>query len=169
METSQLKELYESYSDSIYHYLKSRSGSDEIAFDLMQETFLKADLYYKDIENVKAWLFTIARNLLIDYMRKRAKRKEIQDEGEFLNSVASGEKMESAIDWKMLKESIVKTLKNENPLFPELFLLRINYELTHEEISNITKIPFRTIRRHFERIRNIIYQNYKDDLNINLK
>ena len=167
MEEQYLKELYEAHCDSIYYYLKGRCGSEELAFDLMQETFIKASLYYKNVEYVKAWLFTIARNLLIDHMKKSSSRNEVdQDTDEYFKNVSSSEEMEKSVDWKILKESMLKTLAKENPVFPELFLLRLNHDLTHKEIAEITRISFRTIRRHFEKIRNVIYQYYKDDLNI---
>lgn len=167
MKETDLKELYETYSDPIFRYLQSRTGSEDLAFDLMQETFIKADAYYKDVEHIKAWLFTIARNLMLDHMKKSTTRKEFQqDDSEVLESLSSGEELQESVDWKMLKDSILKTLAKENSLFPELFLLRLNENMTHKEISGVTEIPFRTIRRHFEKIRNVIYQNFKDELNI---
>ena len=53
-------------------YLKNRAGSAAEADDLMQEVFLKALHQGKDfcsIDNARAWLFQVARNLLIDRLR----------------------------------------------------------------------------------------------------
>ena len=53
-------------------FLAHRLGSTAEADDLLQEVFLKALLYGKDfcqIDNPRAWLFHIARNLLIDRLR----------------------------------------------------------------------------------------------------
>jgi len=58
---------------SLYHWLKNRCSNSDLAFDLLQETFLKAlqrETSFCDIENQKAWLFTVAKNLLVDEWRK---------------------------------------------------------------------------------------------------
>src|SRR5262245_10469717 len=72
MQTEKLKEIYFRYSATISHYLKSISGSDEIAFDLTQETFLALDKYADTdkIQNLEAYLITIARNLFAKEARK---------------------------------------------------------------------------------------------------
>jgi len=167
MEEMHLKELYVAYSDSIYYYLARRSGSEEVAFDLMQDTFVRAGIYYKNVENPKAWLFMIARNILIDYM-KDAKKNEGSSHDETLTfmNLASAENIEDNVNWKILKSNILKKLDEENKILPEIFLLRLDYELTHKEIAEVVNIPFRTIRRYFEKIRNIIYNNFKDELDI---
>lgn len=53
-------------------FLKNRAGSADEADDLLQEVFLKALHQGKDfcsIENARAWLFQVARNLLVDRLR----------------------------------------------------------------------------------------------------
>ncbi len=53
-------------------FLKNRAGSADEADDLLQEVFLKALRQGKDfcsIENARAWLFQVARNLLVDRLR----------------------------------------------------------------------------------------------------
>ena len=75
MEPDILQELYERYQRELYLYLCSLSGSEAIAEDLLQETFLKALLSLPDgHENVRAWLYMVARNLYFDQWKhdKRA-------------------------------------------------------------------------------------------------
>ncbi len=53
-------------------FLKNRAGSADEADDLLQEVFLKALHQGKDfcsIDNARAWLFQVARNLLVDRLR----------------------------------------------------------------------------------------------------
>ena len=62
------------YLDSVYHFVSRISGRTPDAQDLAQETFLKAwrQLKHFDQErSFKAWLFAIARNTCIDYLRKK--------------------------------------------------------------------------------------------------
>lgn len=79
-----LKSLVERYNVSVYHYLLSQS-SKEIAEDVLQTTWLKVMNYQgeiKPVTKVKSWLYTIARNTLIDELRKqnRWKTEELKDE-----------------------------------------------------------------------------------------
>lgn len=67
--------IYNKHYDHVKNFLKKRVKTEEIAEDLASETFSKA---YKAIDdfkwqgvNIKSWIFRIARNLLIDYYRKK--------------------------------------------------------------------------------------------------
>ena len=70
-------ELYEAYFDKIYRYVALRIGNKTEAEDLTQQVFLNAlqsisSFKWKGIP-FSAWLFRIAHNLAVDYLRKRAK------------------------------------------------------------------------------------------------
>ena len=75
--------LVEQFNVSIFHYLLSLSNK-EIAEDTLQSTWLKVmnNGKSKQHTNVKSWLFTIARNTLIDELRRQQKWQwsELSDE-----------------------------------------------------------------------------------------
>ena len=76
--------LVAQFNLSIYHFLLSQSNK-ELAEDVLQATWLKVmNTVNKDTSytNVKSWLFTIARNTLIDELRQQQKWqwKELQDD-----------------------------------------------------------------------------------------
>jgi RNA polymerase sigma-70 factor (ECF subfamily) len=74
---AQLAELYEEYYDRIAHYALAHIGDRNDAEDIAGETFLKAlksiDSYQERGVPMQAWLFKIAHNLIVDYLRKKAK------------------------------------------------------------------------------------------------
>ncbi|WP_409272270.1 sigma-70 family RNA polymerase sigma factor [Neobacillus sp. SCS-31] len=80
MESSRIEkldDLYRKYAKGLYGYLLRLSGSPSIAEDLVQETFLRATVslsFYRH-EDVKPWLFRIARNIYIDEWRRRQRWK----------------------------------------------------------------------------------------------
>lgn len=59
----------------VYHYLVKRTGRNEEADELCQEVFLKVferlDSYRSEVASVKTWVFTIARNTLVDFYRRQ--------------------------------------------------------------------------------------------------
>jgi|SRR3989344_533818 len=65
---------YEKYSDAIFRYCYFRVYDRERAKDLVQETFMKTWDYIaqgNDIGNIRAFLYRVARNIIIDYTRKK--------------------------------------------------------------------------------------------------
>ena len=71
-------ELYEKYFDKIYRYVALKVGDRMEAEDITQQVFLKA---IKSISSFKwkgfpfsSWLFRIAHNQVVDYLRKRKKQ-----------------------------------------------------------------------------------------------
>ena len=64
------------YADALYSYALPRVNDAAVAEDLVQETFLsawKAREGFKGEASEKSWLFTILKNKIIDYYRKKAK------------------------------------------------------------------------------------------------
>ena len=71
-------QLYEEYFDKIYRYITFKIGNKTEAEDMTQQVFLNA---IKSISSFKwkgrpfsAWLFRIAHNQVVDYLRKKSKR-----------------------------------------------------------------------------------------------
>ena len=67
-------EAYEAHADAIFRYCYFQTSNREIALDLSQDTFTKTWEYLrggKEVENLKAFLYKVARNLIIDYRRKK--------------------------------------------------------------------------------------------------
>ncbi|HEX9608705.1 MAG TPA: RNA polymerase sigma factor [Candidatus Paceibacterota bacterium] len=67
-------EAYEAHADSIFRFCFSKTSNREAALDLMQETFTKMWDYMvkgNEINNMKAFAFTVARNLIKDYYKKK--------------------------------------------------------------------------------------------------
>jgi RNA polymerase sigma-70 factor (ECF subfamily) len=78
---TQLSGLYEEYYDKIARYVYVHIGSKEEAEDIAGEVFLKALKSLKSYREqgvpMQGWLFRIAHNLTIDYIRKMDKRKTV--------------------------------------------------------------------------------------------
>lgn len=129
---------------------------NETAKDLFQETLFRA-LANKDKYNVgtniKAWLFTIMRNIFINNYRRKAKQQTIFDStpNDFLidyNQVTSANAAESSLRMKEINTAIY----NLPEIFRSPFLLYFD-GFKYHEISQMLKEPLGTIksRIHFAR------------------
>src|SRR3989344_3722139 len=68
------KNAYQQYVDAIYRHCYFRVYNKDLAEDLTQETFIKTWKYIaegKEIKNIKAFLYRVAVNLIIDNSRKK--------------------------------------------------------------------------------------------------
>lgn len=81
----QFSNLYDQYIDKIYRFVLIKVSAPEIAEDLTAETFLRgwealkkrSNPHPKPIDHPSAFLYKIARNLVIDYYRKKGKSQYI--------------------------------------------------------------------------------------------
>jgi RNA polymerase sigma-70 factor (ECF subfamily) len=76
-------EIYDQYIDQIYRFVFLKVSSQEIAEDLVSETFTRAWESIKggtDIKNCRAFLYQIARNKVIDHYREKGKNQVVSAE-----------------------------------------------------------------------------------------
>lgn len=80
---STVKEWVLEYSDSLYTRALNRTSSEEIAEDLVQETFIAAFAAFDGFQNkskVKTWLTSILNNKIIDHYRNKSNRHQSLDQ-----------------------------------------------------------------------------------------
>ena len=112
-----LRALYDQYAGQLFGYvLRQTHGDRQAAEDIVQETLLRAwthpDSLDPDRGSVRAWLFAVARNLVIDSVRARqARPREIGEErlGEdWVGSVPdpAGDAYEQTVDALQMAEAL---------------------------------------------------------------
>ena len=81
-QTASIEALYTELSDDVLAYLRRRTESEEVAEDLAQEAFLKLLRQLesgKIVRNARAYLFLVARNLIVDHYRTRKLPGEVPE------------------------------------------------------------------------------------------
>lgn len=133
--------LYEIYLPKIYQYTRYRISDKEVAEDLTSDIFNKALDGFKRFDPQKAsfatWIFSIARNTIIDYYRKHAKESKVVKDMEPENTLSTDspeEKLSRSEEIARLRECIVKLSDNEQ----ELISLKFSSGITNREIARIT-------------------------------
>lgn len=137
--------LYENYSDALYGVIKKIIIDDEVAQDVLQESFVKIWRYAKKYEAQKAklftWLYRIAYNSAIDKVRslKNKTEKEVQIETSSVYKITSNE----------LNQDVMDLRKHLNTI-DEKYQIVINalfFEgMTQQEASEELDIPLGTIK-----------------------
>lgn len=74
-----ITDAYTTYHSSIIYFIQSRVGDAELAKDLSQDVFLRLMTYQSMIceTTIKSMIYTIARNLIYDYLRRYYKKAEV--------------------------------------------------------------------------------------------
>ena len=94
-----IEELYRTYFDIVYRYIRSISQDGSLAEEVTQETFFKAlekiDQFRGDCD-VRVWLCQIAKNTLYDHLKKQKKQLLGDEKLEKIES-AGGELLEEKL------------------------------------------------------------------------
>jgi len=83
------EELYRRFSVPVFGFCMMRLSNRQAAEDATQEVFLKVgDATGSPVDNVKAWIFTVARNVVIDFSRRKAATPEFAEMESVMDSIA---------------------------------------------------------------------------------
>lgn len=133
-----LARLYDEYYDKIARYISIRIGNQAEAEDIAGEVFLKAleslDSYQERGAPMQAWLFKIAHNLLVDYVRKVSKQKTIPID---TLEISDGVNMEEIVERQLQSEKLSQVMKQLTPAQREVIGLRFFAGLTSTEVGEI--------------------------------
>ena len=163
-------ELMNNYRDSLYFTMLKMTGDPHDAEDLTIEAFGKAFknlLQYTSEYAFSTWLFKIATNNCIDFMRKKSKssfalNSDIGDEdlpSQAVNMTPDPEE-QFIIEQKIhLMQEVVKRLK---PHYKKLIELRYFKEYTYDEIVQELDLPLGTVKAQLFRSREFLYNILKN-------
>ncbi len=132
--------VYDDHIDQIYRFVLFKVSSKEIAEDITSEVFLKTWQYIQDrskeIGDIRAFLYRIARNLVIDFYRERAKNSTIPLDENFIN-LPNKEDIRITVEQKDSLEEIYRAMRKLKNEYQEVLLLRFVDELSTSEIASV--------------------------------
>ncbi|WP_335870384.1 RNA polymerase sigma factor [Bacillus sp. 2205SS5-2] len=146
-----ISEWFHLYSDDVYHFLLYRMGTTEVE-DLVQEVFIKAIKgidYFNGNSSPKTWLFTIARNVAVDEMRKRKWKKwtsfdSIQEPSDTNTPETIWSKNES-------QNEIYQAIISLKPTYRDVVILRGIKDLSVSETASVLKWNENKVRITYHR------------------
>src|SRR5437588_9633739 len=154
------EELVRRYQRPIAAYVYRMVGDYDAALDLTQEVFIK--VYnslsrYRSEFKFSTWIYKIAHNVAIDYLRRGSAREQTLSDG------PGGERAEVAFERRLSPEQesernercseielVVQTLPHA---YRELIVLRHSNDLSYDEIAEVTRLPLGTVKNRLFRAR----------------
>ena len=154
-----LDQLIELYQHRLLRYLLFLTGRREVAEDLFQETWMRVLMrggQYNGKARFDTWLFTIARNLVIDLSRKRtmASLDEMSDaaeEGRVFEIANDGPSPLEEFQLREDRAEVAEVLLKLDANYREVLVLRFHEEMSLEEIARVTKAPLSTVKSRLYR------------------
>jgi RNA polymerase sigma-70 factor, ECF subfamily len=155
-----LDRLIEQYQHRLLRYLVYLTGRRELAEDLFQETWIRVlerGHQFNDKYAFSTWLFSVARNLAIDHMRRKqpASLDGLMDNHEGsapFDVPATGGA--SAFDQTLQREQgehIAAGMQHLPAEYREALVLRFQEGMSLEEIASVVRVPLGTVKSRIYR------------------
>ncbi len=153
--------LFNRYRDGVHkQYLNRTGGNVDDSNDLLQETFIKVFLNldrYDTSFTFGQWIYTIARNTFIDFMRKQRDKLPIGTASDNNGSVINPASREATPEERVINTQSGTQLENHlarmSPRYRRLIELRFFREYSYEEIAAELNIPLGTVKTQIHRAR----------------
>jgi len=130
-------ELYDRFFTKIYRFIFYRVGHKETSEDLSEETFVKAFGSLPSLEQdtlFEPWLYTIARNKVIDYYRSKKVSVPIE---EVENTLEYETNIIDVVNLGFQQKTVIKLLKELTTEQQQVIKLKFFEDLTNSEIAHL--------------------------------
>lgn len=151
--------LVKRYADHIFNFIHQYIKDEGKAEDLTQDVFFRV---WKNLtkfdtrRKFKVWLFQIARNAVIDHLRKRKELKfsdiEAEDDGSIIENIEDDDEGPSEIlERKEIKMVVGKMLEGLSPAYRSVLALYYENQMNFREIAEATGTSENTVRSRHRR------------------
>jgi RNA polymerase sigma-70 factor (ECF subfamily) len=142
-----MDELVRLYQRRVYGVIHNTTGSHGDVDDLCQETFLqvfRGMSRLREIADLDAWVYRIAMNVSVDYLRRKTKDRSLTDR----LRARQQRSMECApaVSNPELAAAVQAALHRLPPEQKAVIVLRMHEGLEHDEIARVLGIPLATAR-----------------------
>ncbi|HVA11583.1 MAG TPA: RNA polymerase sigma factor [Candidatus Dormibacteraeota bacterium] len=152
--TDNFEDAYKSHAQSIYRFLFWRTKNVQLSEDLTSSTFEKAWVSRKNFHggSQRAWLYRIARNVLIDHWRK--KKELIVDDTDVLHAdvqPSTGELLDKQLQFQELRKALDKLPEDMNSVVTMRFIEGLTCRQVARNLnlseSNVRVMQFRALKK----------------------
>jgi len=144
--------LFDHYAPMIRAYsLVREPGADLVADELAQEVmirvWLKAGTYNSQLANTNTWIFTLARNCRIDYLRRNGRFVSDIDPTEIFNDMEDESPSPFQLTHQSRLEENIRTGLEKLPREQSEILVKVYLEgKSHQQTSEELKLPLGTVK-----------------------
>lgn len=156
--------LVNRYKDSLRRLFEQRLDGVSDSDDLLQETFIKVYINlhrYDATYTFGQWIYTIARNTFVDFVRKR--HNDISIDEKFAPPASDTPNPEESVINLQERHQLENCLHQLSPRYQQLITMRFFEEYSYEEIAEKLSIPMGTVKTQIYRARGHMCRLILDD------
>jgi len=167
-------ELMQRYKESVYYMMlkmcNNKDDADDLTIEAFGRAFKKLDQYSPNYA-FSTWLFKIASNNAIDFIRRKKQMMSVSIDNKTDNSESKDHSSNMKSEVLDPEENFIKKQKVElirllvdglKPKYKEMIELFYFKEMSHEEISQKLNLPIGTIKAQLFRARDLLYNALKN-------
>ena len=145
-------QLFDHYAPLIRAYSLARDPgaelvADELVQEVMSRVWLKADKYNKQLANLNTWIFTLARNCRIDYLRRNSRYMTEIDPTDIFNDIEDEGPGPFQLVQQTRAEVSIRTGLKQLPREQAEILTKVYLEgKSHQETSDELRLPLGTVK-----------------------
>jgi RNA polymerase sigma-70 factor, ECF subfamily len=165
MNDTELERLYDAHASGLFHYLVTFTKTEADARDLLQELFIKLARGVKmEVQSEKAFLYRIAHNLAIDWLRRRKIRWDSEER--LMEDLADGQPHAPDPDAAVLTQGFAEAIQTLPDEQRTIIQLKLWDGFTFDEISEAQGIPLNTAASRYryalEKLRTLLRPLYEE-------
>ena len=138
-----------SHTQTMYPFAYNLTRNADDANDLVQETALRSLLYsdkFSSGTNLKAWLYTIMRNIFINNYRRNTRHRVVSDTDESGELIQAYQRtVENRGEGNIAMRELENAMENISPDFSVPFMMHY-HGFKYEEIADAMKLPLGTVK-----------------------
>ncbi len=144
------RKIYDAYFDRLSSYVFKFNKSEEITTEIVQDVFLKIWLsrdVLGNINSLQAYIFTAARNLSIDYLRKLARETQLVELLDEHLKIAQDD-IDQKLGLAELRSIIDQGMEGLSEQKKQIFKLSKLDGLSHDEVADLMQLSKSTVKNH---------------------
>ena len=152
--------LFTRYREALLRLFEQRLGDKDTAEDLLQETFIKVYLHLDDYSRnytFGQWTYTIAKNTLVDHLRRRTNDLSIDER--FRAPQATTPSPEESVIINQSRMHFYSAIEELSEEYRQIIEMRFLEEYSYEEIAERLGKPLNTIKTQIRRARAALCKN----------
>jgi len=163
------KVLFDTYSKRLFYYISRFIKSEQVAEELVMDVFMKIWMGRElatQINNFDAFLFRIAHNKSIDFLRSASKDLQLKELLWDQTQIASAEQADHSVLVREYEEKVRDAIALLSPQRRKAYNLSREEDLTHDQIAGQLNISKATVNNHIVEAKKFIRNYLSNNLDL---